>query len=95
MNYIIHVTVMADLYNDITYEGWGKTATKCYRECMGILYSRPPDKHHIVTRRWQSQVLLAVTLWLSGVVVNRTFTLGGVGVHACLFMVIAQCLFVC
>ena len=39
-----------------------------------------------VTRHWQSQVSLAVTLWLSGVVVNQTFTLGGVDVRACLFI---------
>ena len=38
------------------------------------------------TRYQESQVLLAVTLWLSGIVVNRTFTLGGVDVHTCLFV---------
>ena len=33
------------------------------------------------------QVLLVVTLWLSGIVVDQTFTLGGVDVRACLFIV--------
>ena len=32
----IHGT-MADLHDDVTYEGWGKTSTLCHRECMGIL----------------------------------------------------------
>ena len=31
-------TTMADLHNDVTYEGWGKTSMACHRECMGILY---------------------------------------------------------
>ena len=33
------------------------------------------------TSYWESQVLLAVTLWLSGVVVDRTFTSVGVDVR--------------
>ena len=37
------------------------------------------------TRYWESQISLAVMLWLSRVVVNRTFTSGGVNVHARLF----------
>ena len=27
--------VMADLHNDVTYEGWGKTSAAGHRECMG------------------------------------------------------------
>ena len=34
----------------------------------------------------ESQVLLAVMLWLSGVVIDRTFTSGGVDVGARLFV---------
>ena len=26
---------MADLHNDVTYEGWGKSSAAGYRECMG------------------------------------------------------------
>ena len=26
---------MADLHNDVTYEGWGKTSAAGHRECMG------------------------------------------------------------
>ena len=26
---------MADLHNDVTYEGWGKTLAAGHRECMG------------------------------------------------------------
>ena len=26
---------MADLHNDITYEGWGKTLAAGHKECMG------------------------------------------------------------
>ena len=29
---------MADLHNDVKYEGWGKTLMVCHRECIGILY---------------------------------------------------------
>ena len=28
---------MADLHDDVTYEGWDKTSLSCRRECMGIL----------------------------------------------------------
>ena len=28
---------MADLHDDVTYKGWGKTSTACHRQCMGIL----------------------------------------------------------
>ena len=38
------------------------------------------------TRYRENQVSLVVTLWLSGVVVDRTFTPGGVDVCACLFV---------
>ena len=33
---------MADLHDDVTYEGWGKTSTACHRECMGILLASFP-----------------------------------------------------
>ena len=29
------VSIMADLHNDVTYEGWGKTSAAGHRECMG------------------------------------------------------------
>ena len=38
------------------------------------------------TRYPENQVSLAVMLWLSGVVIDQTFTLGGVDVHACLLV---------
>ena len=41
------------------------------------------------TRYRESQVLLAVTLWLSGVVIDQTFTLAGVDVHAAYSLITA------
>ena len=29
------MTTMADLHNDVTYEGWGKNPAEPHRECMG------------------------------------------------------------
>ena len=29
--------LMADLHDDVTYEGWGKTSMVCHRECLVIL----------------------------------------------------------
>ena len=46
----------------------------------------------------ESQVSLAVTLWLSGVVINQTFTSGGVDVHARLLhllIITAKCFYSC
>ena len=34
----------------------------------------------------ESKVALDITLWLSGVIGDRTFTLGGMDVHASLFI---------
>ena len=31
---ITHKKIMADLHNDITYEGWGKTSAAGHTECM-------------------------------------------------------------
>ena len=30
----ISISSMADLHNDVTYEGWGKTSAAGHRECM-------------------------------------------------------------
>ena len=38
------------------------------------------------TRYRESQLSLTITLWLSGVVVDWTFTSGGVEMRACLFI---------
>ena len=40
----------------------------------------------LINNQVPREVSLAVTLWLSGVVLDRTFTSGGVDVHACLFV---------
>ena len=40
----------------------------------------------LLPRYRESQLSLAVMLWLSGVVVDRTFTLGGVDMSARLFV---------
>ena len=34
-NLPIIITLMADLHDDVTYEGWGKSSTAGHRECMG------------------------------------------------------------
>ena len=39
-----------------------------------------------ITRNCKSRVKLAVTLWLSGIVIDWTFTLGSVDVRARLFV---------
>ena len=36
---------MADLHNDVTYEGWGKTSTACYIENVWRIHKLTlPDK---------------------------------------------------
>ena len=35
---------MADLHNDVTYEGWGKNPAEPHRECMG--------NSQLVSQRW-------------------------------------------
>ena len=54
----------------LTVDGYNITST------WGVSSVQP------TTRYWESQVSLAVTLWLSGEVIDWTFTLGGEDVHA-------------
>ena len=46
---------MADLHNDVTYEGWGKTSAAGHRECRyGEFQIRAGKIHQFATRKDRS-----------------------------------------
>ena len=45
---------MADLHNDVTYEGWGKTSAAGHRECMGNSKRGVEKIHQFASRKERS-----------------------------------------